>query len=80
MLKAAHVAATGSARKTDFLKGLGADEVIDYHTVDYTEQPERYDIVYDTVGKFSPHNILQQLVRWKIKYELLSMCLLHVAP
>lgn len=51
MLKAAHVTATGSASKTDFLKGLGADEVIDYHTVDYTEKPERYDIIYDTVGK-----------------------------
>ena len=51
VLKAAHVTATGSAGKTDFLKGLGADEVIDYHTVDYTEKPERYDIIYDTVGE-----------------------------
>lgn len=53
MLKAARVAATGSAKKTDFLKSLGADEVIDYHTVEYTEKPERYDIVYDTVGMLS---------------------------
>jgi 2-methylene-furan-3-one reductase len=51
VLKAAHVAATGRASKTDFLKGLGADEVIDYHTVDYTEKPERYDIIFDTVGE-----------------------------
>jgi len=51
VLKAAHVAATGSASKTEFLKGLGADEVIDYHTVDYTAKPERYDIIFDTVGK-----------------------------
>lgn len=51
VLKAAHVTATGSASKTDFLKGLGADEVIDYHTVDYTAKPERYDIIYDTVGE-----------------------------
>ncbi|KAG0630122.1 hypothetical protein M758_1G155800 [Ceratodon purpureus] len=51
VLKAAHVTATGSAHKTDFLKSLGADEVIDYHTVDYTEKPERYDIIYDTVGE-----------------------------
>lgn len=53
VLKAAHVAATGRAAKTDFLKGLGADEVIDYHTVDYTEKPERYDIIFDTVGNTS---------------------------
>jgi NADPH:quinone reductase-like Zn-dependent oxidoreductase len=51
VFKAAHVATTGSASKAEFLKGLGADEVIDYHTVDYTEKPERYDIVHDCVGK-----------------------------
>jgi len=51
VFKAAHVATTGSASKAEFLKGLGADEVIDYHTVDYTEKPERYDIVHDCVGE-----------------------------
>lgn len=53
VFKAAHVATTGSASKTEFLKGLGADEVIDYHSVDYTQRPERYDVVCDCVGDVS---------------------------
>lgn len=51
VLKAAHVTTTGSSKKTEFLKNLGADEVLDYHSTDYTQKPERYDVVYDTVGK-----------------------------
>lgn len=51
VFKAAHVAATGSASKTEFLKSLGADKVIDYKSENYVEMPERYDIIFDTVGK-----------------------------
>lgn len=51
VLKAAHVTTTGSSKKTEFLKNLGADEVLDYHSTDYTQKPERYDVVYDTVGE-----------------------------
>jgi alcohol dehydrogenase len=46
----AHVAATASAEDTDFVKSLGADEVIDYKSQDFTSVIKDYDVVYDTVG------------------------------
>lgn len=46
----AHVIATASAPKHEFVRGLGADEVIDYRTVDFTDVVHDVDIVLDTVG------------------------------
>ncbi|MGH7193785.1 MAG: NADP-dependent oxidoreductase [Candidatus Saccharimonadales bacterium] len=46
----AYVAATASAEDGSFVKGLGADEVIDYHDQDFTEIIKDYDDVFDTVG------------------------------
>ena len=46
----AHVIVTGSARNHDYLKDLGADEVIDYNSVDFRDVVSNCDIVYDTVG------------------------------
>jgi NADPH:quinone reductase-like Zn-dependent oxidoreductase len=50
-LHGAHVIATASPRDFDFIRRLGADEIIDYHTArfeDVIRQP--VDIVFDTVG------------------------------
>ncbi|KAJ8774044.1 hypothetical protein K2173_009475 [Erythroxylum novogranatense] len=47
---ASYVAATTSTPKVEFLKTLGADEVIDYRTTRYEDISERYDFVYDTIG------------------------------
>lgn len=44
------VAATTSTGKVPFVKSLGADVVIDYTKHNYSELPERYDFVFDTVG------------------------------
>ncbi|MEW2529222.1 NADP-dependent oxidoreductase [Streptomyces sp. NPDC047071] len=46
--RGAHVTALASAPKHDFVRGLGADEVIDYRTTDYTEVVKDLDVVFDS--------------------------------
>ncbi|KAL3536922.1 hypothetical protein ACH5RR_000288 [Cinchona calisaya] len=44
------VTATTSTPKVEFVKGLGADKVVDYTKTKYEEVEEKYDLVYDTIG------------------------------
>lgn len=46
----AYVVGTASEAKHDFLRGLGADEAIDYRTRDFTEAAKDMDVVFDTIG------------------------------
>ncbi len=46
----AHVIATCSARNIDYVRGLGADEVIDYNAQDFVEGVSDCDAVFETVG------------------------------
>ncbi|PXX70951.1 NADPH:quinone reductase-like Zn-dependent oxidoreductase [Nocardia tenerifensis] len=46
----AHVVTTAGASKREFVAGLGADEVIDYATVDFAETVRDIDVVLDTLG------------------------------
>ena len=46
----AHVIATCSARNVDYVRGLGADEVIDYTAQDFGEAVSDCDAVFETVG------------------------------
>ncbi|MGW8375319.1 NADP-dependent oxidoreductase [Streptomyces sp. ODS28] len=46
----AHVIATAAGSKRRFVEGLGADEVIDYTAVDFTEAVRDIDVVLDTLG------------------------------
>jgi NADPH:quinone reductase-like Zn-dependent oxidoreductase len=46
----ARVITTASARHADFLRELGADEVIDYATTRFEEVVHDVDVVFDTVG------------------------------
>jgi len=47
----ADVTAVCSGRHADFVKSLGADQVIDYTTTDALDKNVRYDFVLDSVGK-----------------------------
>ncbi|MFI6169145.1 NADP-dependent oxidoreductase [Nocardia sp. NPDC051052] len=46
----AHVITTVSASKRKFVEDFGADEVIDYTAVDFTEAVRDIDLVLDTIG------------------------------
>jgi NADPH:quinone reductase-like Zn-dependent oxidoreductase len=46
----AHVITTASASNHDYLRAIGADEIIDYNAVDFTKVVRDCDAVFDTVG------------------------------
>lgn len=48
--RGAYVIATAGAENSDFLKSLGADEVIDYHTAHFENVLSNIDVVFDTMG------------------------------
>src|SRR6266511_4213269 len=46
----ARVITTTSTANRDYVRGLGADEIIDYNTQDFTQVAANCDAVFDTVG------------------------------
>ena len=46
----AHVVSTASAANHDYVRDLGADEIIDYNARDFTQAVTNCDAVFDTVG------------------------------
>ncbi|MFI9329011.1 NADP-dependent oxidoreductase [Kitasatospora sp. NPDC052868] len=46
--RGAHVIGLASEAKHEFVRGLGADEVIDYRTTDYTRAVRDVDVVFDS--------------------------------
>ncbi|HKT04935.1 MAG TPA: NADP-dependent oxidoreductase [Rugosimonospora sp.] len=48
--RGAYVLGTASAAKHEFVRGLGADEVIDYTSVDFAVAVRDVDVVLDTLG------------------------------
>ena len=51
----AEVTGVDSIEKLDTLSSIGADHAIDYAREDFTENGEKYDVIFDTVGK-SPYS------------------------
>ncbi|MGN9839127.1 NADP-dependent oxidoreductase [Nonomuraea sp. H19] len=48
--RGAYVIGTASAGKHDFLRDIGADELVDYRTADFAEVVRDVDVVLDTLG------------------------------
>lgn len=46
----AHVIGTASAAKHDYLRSLGADELIDYNIADFVQETGEVDVVLDLLG------------------------------
>ncbi|HLX93092.1 MAG TPA: NADP-dependent oxidoreductase [Puia sp.] len=59
--KGAYVIATSSERNVDFLKKLGADEVLDYKKENFEEKLHDIDLVFDTVGAQTQARSIQVL-------------------
>jgi 2-desacetyl-2-hydroxyethyl bacteriochlorophyllide A dehydrogenase len=57
----ADVTAVDSTEKSDMLRSLGADQVIDYTQEDFTTSGETYDVIFDVVGKSSFPRSLRSL-------------------
>ncbi|RSN16465.1 NADPH:quinone reductase [Streptomyces sp. WAC 05977] len=56
--RGAYVIGTASAAKHEFLRGLGADELIDYRTTDFAEEVRDIDVVLDTIGlEYGPRSL-----------------------
>ena len=58
----AHVIGTASEPKHDLLRELGADETIDYRTVDFAQEAADIDVVLDTIGGDTQLRSLDTLV------------------
>ena len=59
----AHVTGVCSTRNVDLVRGLGADEVIDYTERDFTVGGEHWDVVLDNVANRSLSDLRRVLVR-----------------
>ncbi|HKG39284.1 MAG TPA: NADP-dependent oxidoreductase [Conexibacter sp.] len=48
--RGAYVIGTARAEKHDFVRGVGADEVVDYTAVDFAETVRDIDVAFDSIG------------------------------
>lgn len=58
-LLGAHVTGVCSAGNLDFVRGMGADDVIDYTTTDQLEPGSEFDFILDSVGRIKSSKLKQ---------------------
>lgn len=71
--RGAYVIGTASAGKHDYLRKLGADELIDYRETDFTEAVRDVDVVLDTIGDDNTFRSLRVLSKGGIVVSILPM-------
>ena len=71
--RGAYVVTTASTAKLDFVRELGADEVIDYTKADFTEQARDVDIALDPIGGDHPLKTLKSLRNGGVLISLLDV-------
>lgn len=59
----AHVTGVDNAGKLDFMRSLGADEVIDYRSEDFTRGDRPYDLILDLIAHRSVFPYRRALAR-----------------
>jgi NADPH:quinone reductase-like Zn-dependent oxidoreductase len=69
--RGAYVIGTASAGHHDLVRGLGADELVDYNTTDFASVVSDVDVVLDTVGGDYPARSLRTLRRGGVLVDLL---------
>jgi NADPH:quinone reductase-like Zn-dependent oxidoreductase len=57
----AHVTGVCSARNLDMVRSIGADDVIDYTTHDFTQDGPKYDLVFQLAGTQAPSDLRRVL-------------------
>ncbi|MBN7813708.1 NAD(P)-dependent alcohol dehydrogenase [Algoriphagus sp. H41] len=73
----AHVTGVCSTKNIELVSSIGADIVIDYTCQDFTQTEEKYDLLFDTVGKTSMKECLK-LLRPKGRYLLTEFGFSHI--
>ena len=59
----AHVTGVAGTSKAEFLRSIGADEVIDYTREDFTDGTRRWDVIVDTAGRRPLRQLRRALTR-----------------
>ena len=73
----AHVTGVCSTKNMKLVSSIGADIVIDYTCQDFTQTEEKYDLLFDTIGKTSMNECLK-LLRPKGRYILTEFGFSHI--
>ncbi|WP_377521401.1 NAD(P)-dependent alcohol dehydrogenase [Priestia megaterium] len=57
----AEVTGVCSAKNSELVKSLGADYVIDYQNEDFSKKEERYNLIFDAIGKITKNQCKEAL-------------------